>query len=167
MIQPESLFGQLANLCESKKHRCSPCQSSKNKVDAETFLWTNVWPGVSLIFFFGFPRLTRKWLYKLYVEKKALDFFLRPFFETHPYFSSQRKEINRKVFFKKCFIPNGWTYNWNNIVPICRSLNFFSHVHLSLRIPKDPPMEGFERTRMTQGCFEVLKIGTGLRGQDT
>ena len=31
----------------------------------------------------------------------------------------------------------------------------------------DPPMQGFERTCFSQGCFGVLKIGTGLRGQDT
>ena len=40
-----------------------------------------------------------------------------------------------------------------------------------IRFPKDPgldpPMEGLVGTCMTQGCFWVLKIGTGLRGQDT
>ena len=34
----------------------------------------------------------------------------------------------------------------------------------SLRIPRlDPPMEGCLCTCFSQGCFWVLKIGTGLR----
>ena len=157
VIQPESLFRQLSNLRRIQKsfYWLPPCQSSKNKVDADTFLEGSfLWPsgesqqkiggcqgelkmvvsrkallggGFKYSIFYFHPYLGKIPILTNFFGWIVGPLFLRHTEKKRTHFLSEHR--NSKVFLQKmCLVPYGWTYKCYNIVSSCQSLTLRSNI---------------------------------------